>query len=219
MTLSREHNRDRQRTGLYIAVILAVSLLVHVLSLVLGSTVFADWRVSNYPIHAAIEMAGSVIAFVVAHQLVMLNRRGEGTSFDAPIVGALIGMGILDGLHALLSAGNSFVFLHSFAGFCGGVLFALVWLPVRWNNRHMQTGLWVVPSAVLTIGTLAVVMPGFVPLMVVNGEFTSAAVFLNVAGGVLMFAAAGRMVISYRQTGNIDDLLFCLHCALFGARR
>ena len=217
MTLSREHNRDRQRTGLYIAVILAVSLLVHVLSLVLGSTVFADWRVSNYPIHAAIEMAGSVIAFVVAHQLVMLNRRGEGTSFDAPIVGVLIGMSILDGLHALLSAGNSFVFLHSFAGFCGSVLFALVWLPVRWNNRHMQTGLWVVPSAVLTIGTLAVVMPDFVPLMVVNGEFTSAAVFLNVAGGVLMFAAAGRMVISYRQTGNIDDLLFCLHCALFGA--
>ena len=217
MTVSPKQNHDHQRTGLCIAMILAVSLLVHALSLVLGSTVFVDWRASNYPIHAAIEMAGSVIAFFVAHQLVTLDRRGEGTSFNVPIVGALLGMGILDGLHALLLAGNSFIFLHSLASFCGGALFALAWLPVRWTPRHMQVCLWAVPSAVLTIGTVSFVMPDLVPLMVVNGEFTSAAVFLNVAGGALMFAAAGRIVVSYYQTRNIDDLLFCLHCALFGA--
>jgi PAS domain S-box-containing protein len=217
MTLSQEHNRDRKRMGMYIAVILAVSMLVHVLSLVLGSTVFEGWEASNYPIHAAIEMAGTIVAFVVAHQLSVLDRRNEGTSFNAPIVSALIAMGLLDGLHALLPASNVFVFLHSFASFAGGLLFSFVWLPRSLMSGRLRVWLWGTISAVLATCVLTILLPGIVPLMVKDGAFTSAAVFLNVTGGVLMFAAAVRLVMSYRQTSNVDDLLFCLHCGLFGA--
>ena len=217
MTLSREHNRDQQRTGLYIAVILVVSLLVHVLSLILGSTVFSGWEAANYPVHAAIEMGGTIVAFVVAHQLVMLDRRNEGTSFNGPIVCALVAMGLLDGLHALLPASNVFVFLHSFASFSGGVLFAAVWLPQSWSSGNVRTWLWTTTSVVLAICVVSVSIPDIVPAMVNESTFTPAAIFLNVAGGVLMFAAAVRLVISYGHTRNVDDLLFCLHCGLFGA--
>ncbi|MHC4877678.1 MAG: PAS domain S-box protein [Planctomycetota bacterium] len=197
--------------------ILALSLAVHLASLVLGSTVYVDWRCENYPIHAAVEMAGALIAVVVAYLLMSLDRRGQGTSFNAPIASALIGMGILDGMHALVHAGNSFVFLHSFASFVGGLLFACVWLPMSWKPRHMKLWSWTTLFVVLAVSFASIALPDSIPVMVRDGAFTATSVFLNIAGGVLMLVAAGRLVLEYRKTRNVDDVLFCLHCALFGA--
>ncbi|MCA9190845.1 MAG: PAS domain S-box protein [Planctomycetales bacterium] len=53
--------------------------------------------------------------------------------------------------------------------------------------------------------------------MVVDGQFTLAAIFFNVGGGIFMIAAAGRyMQHYYSKQQNHDDLLFALHCLLFG---
>ncbi len=204
-------------TGWALGIILGISLLVHVASLILGSTLLAGWHCVHHPVHAAIEMAGAVIAFVVAHMLITLHRRGEGTSFNVVIAAALVGMGVLDGLHALVHAGNTFVFLHSLASFAGGLLFALVWLPSRWTSRHMNWWPWAVLAIVSAVGVISMAQPSWAPVMVRGGEFTLAAKCLNVAGGLLMFAAVVRLMLKYRATRKVDDVLFCLHCGLFGA--
>ncbi len=203
-----------RRPGRSIVFVLAVSLLMHGLSLILGSAIFADWRFTSYPIHTGIEIAGALIGFSLAHQLIILNRRNEGTSFNPPIVGGLLSAGILDCLHALMPAGNTFVFLHSLACFASGLLFALTWIAIRWSHRHMRIALWTAPAVTVAVGTLATLVPDVVPLMVRNGEFTQTAIFLNLTGSVLMFAAAVRLFASYSRTSNTDDLIFSLFCAL-----
>ena len=196
--------------------LIGVSLLLHVFSLAMSATLLSGWRCAHHPAHAAVEMAGAVIAMIVAHLLMQLDHRGEGTSFNLAIAGALVGMGVLDGLHAVVHEGNTFVFLHSFATFAGGLLFALVWLPVFQKSDRLDWWPWVVLCCAGTVGLLSMAEPGLLPVMVRDGVFTPMAGFLNVAGGLLMFASALRFVLTYRRTQRNDDLLFCLHCALFG---
>ena len=124
---------ENRRLNITLWVIIGMSLLVHVVSLILGRTVLADWRWEHHPVHASVEMAGAVIALAVAWLLISLELRNEGCSYNVQISAALIGMGVLDGLHAAVHAGNCFVWLHSTATFAGGLLFVLVWLPREWS--------------------------------------------------------------------------------------
>lgn len=218
---SSQRDSDR-RLGMTLWTIIGVSLLVHVACLIAGSTILADWRWSHHPVHAAVEMAGSLTALWVARMLMSLDRRGAGTSFNVWIAGALVGMGLLDGLHALVHAGHEFVWLHSTATFVGGVLFATVWLPNEVQKRVAGWWPWAVGCAVLSFGVLSLAVPDLTPRMLVVNEsgekvFTGWAQGLNVIGGVMLFAATIRLILTWRQTKNVDDLLFCLHCALFGA--
>jgi PAS domain S-box-containing protein len=203
-------------------IIMGASLAIHVACLILGNTVLSGFHWPHHPVHAAIEMAGGLIAIWVAWMLLMLQRRDLGTSFNVWIAGALIGMGLLDGLHALVHAGQAFVWLHSTATFVGGVLFATVWLPRELQKRVSQWWPWTVATSVLAFGILSLACLQYTPGMLVENElgqkvFTLWAQGLNVTGGMLLFAAAARMILAWRTTNNVDDLLFCLHCSLFGA--
>lgn len=205
------------RLGLTLWCIIGLSLLVHVASLVLGKTLLADWRWEHHPVHAAVEMAGAVIALAVAWMLLSLERRGQGSSFNVQIAAALIGMGVLDGLHALVHAGNCFVWLHSTATLAGGGLFVLVWLPRHWSIWHVSRWPVIVSCASLLFGLVSLALPHTLPSMVANGAFSLGAKTLNVGGGLLLLAAAVKLVQTWKASRNTDDLLFCLHCALFGA--
>ncbi|ASP40044.1 hypothetical protein CHH28_15790 [Bacterioplanes sanyensis] len=196
-----------------IAIILA-SGAFHLSALVLGATTFADWRWQHLPVHSALEVAGSFIAFSVAYILLRLERHGRGTEFNIPIAAALVGMGMLDGVHALVEPGRLFVWLHTSATFVGGVLFSMVWLPRRFHAMGM---IWGAGGLALFLSLLGVLVPNSVPAMVEEGQFTAAARFLNMSGGVLLLLAALRLFLSYRQHSNVDDLLFVLHCSMFGA--
>ena len=197
--------------------ILSLSLAIHVLCLVAGKTWLRDWRWPHDPFHATVEMAGGIIALGVAWMLLSLERLRAGTSYNIWIAAALVGMGILDSLHAMVYAGQAFVWLHSTATLVGGLLFALVWLPTNWQ-RNARRWPWLVTCAVLIFGGISMRWPELMPQMVNDDKlFTAWAKGLNIVGGVLLFAAAVRLVLTYRQTRNVDDLLFCLHCSLFGA--
>lgn len=202
---------------LALAGILVVSLGIHIGCLIAGRTVLEGWTWHNHPVHAAVEMAGSLIALWVAWMLLSLNKRGSGTSYNIAIAGALIGMGVLDGLHSIVHAGQEFVWLHSTATLLGGILFAVVWLPEVWRKQMADWWPGTVLAGSLAFGVFSLLFPDSTPTMVANGQFTGWARSLNVAGGALMFIAAGKLVIQYRESQNIDDLLFFLHCALFGA--
>ncbi|MDA1158639.1 MAG: ATP-binding protein [Planctomycetota bacterium] len=208
---------QQTRLNAVLWVIIGVSLLVHMLSLVLGKTVLADWRWEHHPVHAAVETVGAVIALIVAWLLISLERRGEGCSFNVQVAAALIGMGLLDGLHALVHAGNCFVWLHSTATFAGGLLFVLVWLPQNWSVWHVTRWPLFVLLVSLVFGLLSLALPAELPRMVQNGTFSAGAMTLNLGGGVLLLLASVRFVLTWRKTRNLDDLLFFLHCVLFGA--
>ena len=213
MSLSQQHIRIRT----FLISIIVVSIGLHITSLWLGATILKDWRFANEPIHSAIEMAGSFTAFMVAYYLVVLERRKEGTSFNIPIAAALITMGILDGLHALLPPGAVFVWLHSNATFIGGLLFLFVWAPNSLIKKIQRR--WIAITAFLTfsLGVLSMLNGHLLPKMMVDGQFTSTAVNLNVIGGTCLLLSAIRLILSYLKNQNVDDLLFCLHCLLFGA--
>lgn len=196
--------------------ILVISLSVHVLCLVAGKMWLREWTWPQEPFHATVEMAGGMIAMGVAWMLLSLERLRAGTSYNIWISAALAGMGILDSLHAMVPVGQAFVWLHSTATLIGGVLFVLVWLPRRWQHK---TRWWprCVVCGVLLFGGASLTFPDLMPPMVANKQFTLWAKGLNLVGGVLLFAAAIRLVQTYLRKKNVDDLLFCLHCGLFGA--
>jgi len=196
--------------------ILGVSLSIHIFCLVAAKMWLRDWTWEQEPFHATVEMAGGMIAFGVAWMLSSLERLRAGTSYNVWIAAALVGMGILDSLHAMEHVGQAFVWLHSTATLVGGLLFALVWLPPDWQRR-VQAWPLVVMIAVLVFGGISMMRPDVMPRMVTNEGFTVWAKALNIVGGLLLFSAAVRLVLTYRRTKNTDDALFCLHCTLFGA--
>jgi PAS domain S-box-containing protein len=196
--------------------IIALSMLVHIASLYLSKTLLIDWRWSHLPFHSAVEVAGSFIAILVALLLVAMERKGSGTSFNIPIAGALMGMGVLDGLHAVVHPGQTFVFLHSVATFIGGCLFVFTWRPAHTLSSWGFKWPLLVGVASFVLGLFAIYVPEWLPKMVVEGQFTTAASALNFCGGVLLLLSAVRLFTQYRHTKRTDDLLFVLHCAMFG---
>jgi PAS domain S-box-containing protein len=196
-----------------IAVIVA-SALFHVLALILGHTWLQGWSWVNIPVHTALEVSGSIIAAMVAYILISLERYNKGTSFNIQIAAALLAMGMLDGAHALMPPGELFVWLHSVATFVGGVLFSTVWLSAA---RFSLNWVWGVLAFTLVLTLLSITLPQYVPSMILSDGFSAWAKALNLVGGVLLLAAALRLYLVYRQELNIDDLLFVLHCSMFGA--
>lgn len=148
----------------------------------------------------------------------MLERRKEGTSFNNLIAAALIGMGMLDGMHALVHTGNTFVWLHSLATLTGGILFLAIWIPTRKiyfiNSNKLP---FVVLGIVLTVGICSLLFHRYIPIMVIGGVFTKTAKSINIVGGLFLFLSAVKLGLTYRENKKTDDFLFFLHCSLFGA--
>ncbi|WP_281561356.1 ATP-binding protein [Thalassomonas sp. RHCl1] len=192
-------------------------MAIHILVLLLGQTLLINWRWIGVMAHTGVEISGAIIAFFVAMFLLRDERFGRGSHYNIPIAAALLAMGIFDTCHALVAVGDTFVWLHSLASFAGGVLFVFICAPKHWHfiNSHP----WWQLSSLLAclIALTSVIHPELIPAMVLDDKFTGWAIFLNLFGGCLLFICAIKLVLSYLATKNVDDLLFCLHCFLFGA--
>lgn len=194
--------------------LIAVSLVLHAVILLISETLLKSWRLVHLPIHALVEALGTAIALLVAHKLLILSRHNIGPSHAVRIAQALIAMGLLDGFHAANHVGNNFVWLHSVATFLGGALFLSLVLPERNPVSLRET--WAVIVVTLCLGATSVLFPELIPSMVEDGRFTTAADTLNLAAGLFLIVAAARLVAEYRSSQNVEDLLFCMHCLLFG---
>ncbi len=199
-----------------IVAIIIISALVHIFSLYLGLNQLSDWRWVNIPIHTAVEIAGSFIALFVAYLLLALERKAIGTSFNMPIAGAMVGMGIIDGAHALVSPGQLFVWLHSCATFFGGLLFAVVLLPKKMRVKFTFSWPKLVLIFAVVFSFLSALLNDFLPLMTDSNGFTPIAQFLNTCGGILLLLSAIKLFWAYKSHNLSDDLLFVLHCSMFG---
>ena len=197
----------------WILLSLGSSLALHAAGITVPSLA-GDWSHANLTLHSFLETAGSAIGIGVAALMLVMNRLGRGSSFNLPIAFGLVSMAVLDAVHAAVPLGEPFVWLHSTATFTGGAIFAIACLPRSISGRYAV----VAPTAttLLVAGLLPAFVPGLAPRMIAEGDFTPAAIFLNVGGGSLMALAAIRLLGAYRASRNSDDLLFAVHCLLFG---
>lgn len=196
--------------------IFGISLLFHLAILVLSKTEFSQWSIAHDPFHASIEILGSIIALFVARLLLSLDKVEKGTSFNNIFASALLGMGVFDGVHALFKPGNEFVFFHSIATFWGGVLFSLTWFKDKLSLKLRKRLPYITLILTIVLCILFFVFSNFLPKMVLDGRFTFAAIFLNTVGGILLLLAGLKIILTYKESKLFDDILFFLHCVLFG---
>jgi len=176
-----------------------------------------DWRWPNIQVHSVDEAVGAFAALTLAIMLLMQQRTGQGAGYRVWMACGLIGMGILDLIHALPQPGPAFVWLYSTANLTGGVLFAMVWLPDQADRSERSVAApWIVAIGAVIFGAFFLAYPGAIPVMVKEGAFTFSAKAINVVGGLFFLAATLRFVLHYRAKGSFDDLLFANICLLLG---
>lgn len=217
------NDRLRENRDLWLSMVLSA-----VLPMLLGfifANLFSDWRLTHYPVHSMVESVGALSALSIATLTVLMV-----VNFDLPrryiwVACALIGMGILDGFHAVLHASDLFVWLHSMATIIGGVTFAAIWLPDVWLTTRRQHALILTfICGSLLIGLFSVASPEMVPAMIVNGQFSLLAKAINLLGGIGFLMGTAYFAHLYRKSfhGGSDirlrseDLVFANHCLLFG---
>ncbi len=191
-------------------------LVLYVLAIWLNHTVFAGshWVFDN--LHTAAKTTGALIALVVASLCLSLHRRGEGPFSNLAVASAFAAMGILDGLQGLTDESDAFVWLHVTSIFAGGLLFSLVWLPVRWQAALDERWLTGVVFVSLVFGVASLAIPASIPPVIDGAWFSTTAVALVTAGGLLLIAASVRLGRVFRRSGGTDDLLFALFAAVVG---
>lgn len=194
---------------------LAGVVALSAVTFVLGFLGWLQWRMESEPLHSTLEAGGGLAALVVG--VFLLRKDGERGQWKGLLVGCgFFGMGILDLFHAAALPGHGFVLTHSAAGLVGGVFFALTW--VAGVGRYESLKRWL-PLAVIScagaFGLWSLFLQGTLPPMVADGEFTAFAKTLNLLAGALFAAAAARLLLDYRLTGNKDYLLLFLMALLF----
>lgn len=177
-----------------------------------------DWIWTNYPAHSALEAIGSLAGIAIACFILVLLRNREIHRRYIWIAAGLVSMGLLDGVHALLQEGQSFVWTHSLANMMGGLLFAGVWLPPRLapSRRHTLRvlGICIVVTLILSLATLSA--DTGLPVMIKNGAYSPLASGMNLIGGAGFVATAFYITFRSGRISKTERLVFSSHASLFG---
>jgi two-component system sensor histidine kinase/response regulator len=178
---------------------------------------YAEMRWDHGPLHAVVEAMGAFAGMTLAGLLLLLRRYRRAFDHHLWTACALLGMSILDGMHASVMPGEAFVWLRSLATLIGGGLFALVWLPLRFADGRLARLLpGFVLVAVTLMGVLVIAQADRLPVMVRGATFMPLADAVNLVGGCGFIAATIRFLLRYRKTADSDELLFANYCLLFG---
>ena len=176
-----------------------------------------DWRFEDLPFHSLLESLGTFAALMLAVIITMSCKHRRLDSQYLWVASALTGMGVMDGFHAPLHIGNTFVWLHSIATMFGGLLFLLIYLPRKFSNNkycsHFPLAIFFVS---LLISSWSLLWPDAIPAMTDAGKFTMSAKTINFIGGGGFILAWLYFVKQYSISGQHDKLLLAHHCLLFG---
>jgi len=161
------------------------------------------------------EAIGALAGVLMA--VFLLSRGNEEGSKFFPLGLGFLGMGLLDGFHAISVPGGGFVLLHSAAVLVGGFGFAFVWLPesYRYELSNKYLPYFVVAGSIL-FGIWTLLFRETLPVMVRNGEFTGAAVAINLLSGVLFLIGAWCLILDFQRSEKTEDYLFFIMALLFG---
>lgn len=169
------------------------------------------------PCHSSVEAFGGFAAMTLGFIILILQKNKKSVSQGVWVSCGLLCMGVVDVFHASVQPGTLFVWLRSVSSLAGGFFFMLAWLQGSSDASRTSKGLPLgVFAGAIIFGILSVVFSGILPVMVSQGNFTQAAIAINIAGGIFFIAAAPRFFIGYWKRNNRDDLLFVFITVLFG---
>jgi hypothetical protein len=196
--------------------IFLLGIILPVVGSMISHQYLVDWNFANIPFHSAIEALGTFAALSLATLILMLEKNREDSAHYFWIACGLIAMGILDGFHASVSPGISFVWTHSLSTLAGGFFFALICLAgMDTKTRPILAFPLLIAVGTVIAGGFLVANPDALPAAMVQGDFSSPVKVASILGGVFFLAAAIQFIARYRISGSVDDFLFSNLCLLF----
>ena len=170
------------------------------------------------PLHSTLEAFGGMAAFSMALLLLRLDKdswREKGDYFLLAM--GFFMMGILDTFHAVSTFGNGFILLRSLASIFGSFWFALVWFP-RINKYPLNAIKisWTTIFFSILLGISVLKFREFFPLTILDGEFTTFAVVINLLSGVLTISSAFYFFLQFLRTSKTESYLFTCMLLLLG---
>ncbi len=199
-------------------VLLAATAFIPLTASSLLQFFLVGWYWVNEPVHAALEAWGALTALTVS-ALLFAGERPLGHNARINIIAsALLASGLLDAVHACLHQGSAFVWTRSLSTMAGGAIFALIWLPERFETTSLSGKL--LPFATGLTGSIVALLlltcPELFPAAMSQGQFTTIARIVNSAGGLLYLLAAIRLLADYDSTDSKSYLVFANLCLLSG---
>lgn len=168
------------------------------------------------PLHSTVEALGGLAAILTG--LVLLARKAEWDDQRLQgIASGLLGMGILEGFHAVSAPDHGFVLLRSAASLLGGVAFSFVWHPPRMIGRRTRALMpYLVGGGTVAFGLLVVTMPHRLPRFTEQAQFAPTAIVVNGLAACLFFAGAAGFWSESKRTGRPEHQLLGTLAILFG---
>lgn len=195
---------------------IAIFLLLYGFKIIFPEVNFV-WKGEAF--HSALEAAESFLAFLIAFILLLNRKTKKDMLFFWPAIG-FINIGVINFFHSIVAPGNAFVALHSLAFFAGGVFFSLVLFEqfsVKCAQKKFLVPMFVVLAVVLSL--LVINSPIKIFTMIdAQGEFTSLAVYFNVAAGVLFLIASLKFLQLFNryQDSRFLRLVYCSYLFALG---
>jgi signal transduction histidine kinase len=191
-----------------VAVALPSGLLIHFL--------WPRYLWVHLPLHSTMEALGGLAAVLTG--LVLLARKAEwGDERLQGIASGLLGMGILEGFHAVASPDRGFVLLRTAASLLGAVAFSFVWHPPAMIGKRTRALVpYLVTGGTVAFGMLVVTMPHLLPRFTEQAQFRPAALAANGLAALLFFAGAAGFWIESTRTGRQEHQLLGTLAILFG---
>jgi signal transduction histidine kinase len=170
----------------------------------------------NIPLHSTAEALGGLAAILMG--LVLLARKAEWEDERLQgVASGLLGMGILEGFHAVSSPDQGFVLLRSAASLLGGVAFSFVWHPPGMIGRRTRDLIpYLVTAGTVAVGILVVAFPHQLPRFTVQDQFAPIALVMNGLAAILFLAGAAGFWLESGRTGRPEHQLLATLAVLFG---
>ncbi|MCX6900378.1 MAG: ATP-binding protein [Verrucomicrobia bacterium] len=199
--------------------VLALVLLAGVLPLLVSlaaHAIFGEAEHVQERLHECIELAGCCITLGVAILLLLRLRHEETSPHLLWVVAALVAMGTMDGMHSQIPFNEAFGWTRHASTFVGGMIFALVWLPVPAAAARRKRRFILAVGVLALAGSLAIYKwPERLPSSWLHGQFSSPVIAANVLGGLGFLAAALFFIRRYLREPRREDLVFASQTLIF----
>ena len=170
----------------------------------------------NVPLHSTVEALGGLAAVLMG--LVLLARKAEWEDERLQgVASGLLGMGILEGFHAVSTPDQGFVLLRSAASLLGGVAFSFVWHPPGMIGKRTRELIpYLVTAATIAFGMFVIAFPHQLPRFTVQDQFAPIALGVNGLAAVLFLTGAAGFWLESGRTGRPEHQLLAALAILFG---
>ena len=206
--MKRPHLMHPMIPGVLLAAALLSGLLLHLL---LPHQIWI-----HVPLHSTVEALGGLAAVLMG--LVLLARKVEWEDERLQgLASGLLGMGILEGFHAVSSPDEGFVLLRSAASLLGGVAFSFVWHPPGMIGKRTRDLIpYLVTGGTVVFGLFVVTAPHQLPRFTTHEQFAPVALAVNGIAALLFLAGAAGFWLEAGRTGRAEHQLLATLGLLFG---